>query len=1795
MLSRKQSSFAAGIARAQHSLSLNFCAVLVGAVLTLAACGDGDATKLCPSGSSGCQCFENGTCHEGLTCETGVCHHASGREGTIGGACFEDGTCNAGARCDDGTCVACSVGTEGCECTEDDTCDGSLVCRNDRCHRIPENPKCYTPCRQGFTDEGGEYRPCSENGLMEGCIGGATCEDGSCVQEGEEPPDCENDLDCPDFQSCIAERCYSECSIDEDCSGSEVCHRHTCQESCNASGGSCPDGEFCSVQDGELGACLPETPPDEDATPALAVDGAFELSAVAFELSNSAPTATITLTNSSPHPLDVELFKVEHTEYDDNGRVDVSENAMPWLELGEAGDLSLENPVPVHVPANGTIEIVVDSTSDETPLRWNGVVEVVSETLGKQRITLDYAAEPTGRWAGRVIYFTQFEDFGLDDYRMTGNVADVSNAFVQKWAAFRNKDISLDELEAVITATTTESWRWPSVRDACMERGGNYPACYLYGSGSGLREYTDDTRFEPIPTGAVELPFAMDVAFREPTDEIPAPTLSGHIVSGQALQYAAEPRITLEFEDDPKRCRSNRDECVAFLSGMSGRIVVGGRYAPDIPAQESENELVLPSCATRFKPVASPWLVPGFLRGTLPDSAADGVVKFECRDSQTPMFDPDADADDMAKRETENQALARANPIPDGATRTRDLKLVAGALVNQRTLYVIFEEHFNSFLGETDSEGFSGYGLMILQRDNEAIDDFSENEHSSEPEPVAKLEANVACSPELIEQALGTPADLEDDQHAADALATALIQGGVPPEEPAPTYDLTEVHYLCWETGRFDQGADPDNAPASCPRESQVTYFASVSLGDLSELACQEDGSCQAVLDDWQASSSVELHMNPKFRCTDENQVYCDIDLTDLRLGKTFFEQSATEPAFLPLLTEIDSAFRYKLRFQNRQGTNVGFAPSICVPDSNIIPYCYDAPTIEAISDRVDCLVHLLLEGGLSSGVRASVKSYLTKNFSTEKVRDPLLPTPVTHDGFERLYSELVNMLGDDAYTSAFKSRFDLAGIALAAFPGSRLEPNGIDLSGVAGYEMYTLYQATQYYQLVLDRFFSLSSYLWRAATGPDGTKFVTPDTVVTYFDRLLIASTHKSRAFSEIGRRYQAIGRSDLARAVVERAYTAAYLESIVFNRMMDAVQQTNPQRTDQVRQVKERAALTYRAALLDMRDVHQSFSSDLNYFGFTNDYVPLPALEPDGPNAFESLFGRAQQSASVAAEKEDIAIASNRSFDTDAQQFQGELARVRTNYENQLAELCGTFKGDDGQVYPAIRRYGPNSETTSLLGDPCGLVGNGEIHNGVAQLQLAGLDVDGIRAEFERLNGQAAAEVERVNARCDLTLALADFNYETSEEVDDLAARLQSTQRWIADLERDRSRAQHITGLLECVMAGIGTPGSCVGATLARMMFMSIDTSIQSSISAADNQMARIENEIADIRREANRFVEEAQCDAMRIDSDARVKEILLGLAELEIEALKKDIAHRVAGAEITRLHDRATRLMAEQDETEQLAINSEAARNDPNARIYKNDAILNADRTFYSALQDAYKATKVFEYYTSQSYEALTKLSLVRLVSRGDYNLEAYLAELDDAYQDFLEGLGRPDVRVDVLSLRDDILAIPRLDDNGIARSHEARVREFRGILTSPEWLNGKGYLTIPFATTLARLSPLTRNHKLSYVEAEIIGNAGDGVGRLYLSQRGTGTVAPVSGTEILYRFEPRTAILNPFFNGVRNLNGAVYPNYRLRDRPYANTSWELVLNQRDEAANQDLDLNTVSDIKLYLYYTDFTATP
>ncbi|HWA72746.1 MAG TPA: hypothetical protein VG937_10440 [Polyangiaceae bacterium] len=1755
-----------------------------------------------------------------LECQDGLCVNPSCPLGKLG--CF----CAAGKSCadeslncsEDNKCVdaSCPAGSEGCACQPDEACGRAedetpltcvaSVCRNCRAEdcgtpglTVPTSPACFSPCRAGFTDHAAKYHACGADGLMrhepdQACLDGRVCRFGSCLNADDKLPSCNGDVGCPDFQNCVDGRCYSVCDANADCPTALACYRHACRKPCTSSDQTCPEHTACTLTDSKSGYCMPVGPPPTGVQEGPVL-GTFEVSTESIAFNSANVNATFTITNNGPIADRFIVTKLEQTE--PASTMTPPPPPMPWLKIGEPGQEALQPSAPIVVEAGTSRTFsLIGANTDAFP-RWQGALEVKSDRvrLGARRIDLSYAGSVDGRWVGSILTFANFGTRNLDawiaDKSNISKLNVVGNALVARWGVFRRGNIPRANFDAALQSAAKESWLWPTVQAVCPAGATCYPYIDSENPLSGIERFSSDATGVPVPTGVSELPVALNLM----TKASDARWLEGRIETSQALQYPGDPAITLQLASDPTAAKcalSNAGECIVPVSSLKAIIAVGGRYA----ISQFGNDT---ACPSEFLAKNTPWLVPGFLQGTTTDPKTGVYHHSECRNA----LQPGAGNADL------NAALSAANPVPDGKTRERTLELVDGVMVDQETLYLIVKEHFESILGAGDTTEFAAYGVLTLRRAPANLDLKSyvgSTPPTSQAPPDDAVPA-MACDPGLLTRLRVTGGVTQDN--AVD-IATALLSGlAVASLLPKDPLLHEQVHYLCHDTGRIDGGDTLSNGGANseCPAGSNVTYFYFTNLGGLTEsqvnaeisaLPCQDDGTCQSVLDTWRAADKWGIASKaPVYRCTDfednPEAVFCDTNRGDLRAGKVFYPTDASSTiVFSPLRTTVNEAFRYKTAFRTRDNRTVGFAPAQCVPDSDAVPYCYDAPQIEEARQRVDCAIHLYRSyPSLRATGLAPLGAYLGVNFAFEQNINPPL---YTYDGFETMYSELLVMLGDDAYTAAFASRFDLAGANKVSFQGSRFEPGGIDLSGAAGFELYRLYQASQYYSLVLDRFYRLIPAL-TTATGTFES-FITKDTFGSYFPKLVRASVQRTRVASEIAKRYQSFNRPDLARQVIKQGYTSAYLESIVIGALVTRYVDQSGTEKAYVEKVRRDAALTYKAALYDMRDAFQRITDDERHFGFAPDFVPFPALDPGDINAFTKLLGLARQRAAMAAQNEQTALSSNRSYEVDSASFQAELVKLRINYDNQLADICGTFKGRDGAVYPAISRYAYRSDEATAYGDPCGFMGTGRLYGAMSQLEINRLEFRGIEQQYQTVLDEIESERTRVEAQCKLIGVRAQASYKAAGKARSLQDAINDTQARRSAIAFQIQTLDRIATAMDCIfIVGPGANGTnCLAKAAARVFILNATAPLQFQDLVLQDRISGLESEISNIQNSHALWDNLQQCNVAKIDSEALIEQKWLGLKGLEIESLKADYRVRLAFSEIHGLRNQAERIEAEAEEIEAQTISIEAARNDPNVRIYKNDAIISAERTFDAAMAAAYQATKVYEYYTSQTYGRSDQLFLIRMIEHGDYNLENYLLQLEDAYLAFQQSFGNPDDRVELLSLRDDIFAIPRIDKGGRSVSQSDRIAEFRTKLKDVALLDERGYLTVPFATVITRLSPLTRNHKLKRIEVEIIGSdVGDAVGRVYLRQKGTGLVQGLNDKPIYYRFPELTAVLDPFFNGVRSFGPEIYLSDRLRDRPLVNSRWDLVLNQRDETVNGDIDLGSLTDIRLYLYYTDFTA--
>lgn len=1483
--------------------------------------------------------------------------------------------------------------------------------------------------------------------------------------------------------------------------------------------------------------------------------------------------------------------------------------------------------------------------------------------------------------------------------------------------------ISYPELQAFLTATRDETWRNQSTKEVCpRDQDGNErndPVCYLSGNFQGYSLYSENQIRYPVPFGGVSFPMAVNIRAGGQLGTQGGIQYTGRIDTAGSMHYGGDPTINLSFAGEPTDCPNATDgrSCVVPLETFNADIVVPGRYRDANTGCRNIGEAT-------FQTTVTPWLVPGFPNGALFNRDEQQFEKLDCLGNDAP-FALDTQANTQVARANpipDGFPRVRRIELLDGALIDGE-RFIVIFREQMGSLLVPGEKVYNYGYMDLRRQGDTLEGDDYKSNDQawtEIPNGQSPLQTYSCSEELRKKA--FATGDDAIDASKWSAIESWDVK-LAENVASVMLTGQESTVSATP-YSNQRIHWLCRGTnvslkefteenvlqenaqtsarivGYFNQGGSNFSDP--CDESSTIHYFAlppGFSRAQLQAHACNTDGSCHIVYDGWRSGARTsenlggamltisEVVFDPISDCSQNGNVTaveCTSSRQDPTLGKTFYMPGMGGFHFDPLRREIRAAFRYRTEFLGRDGTPIGFPPEICAEDLNQTPFCYDPELIEQVRDRVDCLMSVyhvhrdkLWTGNTTQKALAvSARDYLTENFSSRidyhPFGNPNLPTceggsstsclPVESMGFERLYAELLILLGDEAYTQSFASRFDLAGIRNRAFDGPAFEgPQGIELSGGVGYEMFLLYQATQYYEMVIERFARIARALGETTLDQRGKRlrqpfdpcvglcpslvdapervdwtFMTQGTVTVYMSRLLKASTQKSRAANQISKKYQSFNRPGLARQVIDRFYPAAYLEFLLFSRLLDSIiAVSTPQASAQLEAIQRQASLTYRMALLDMRKSYGEITDEVTFFGFAPDYIPIPVLADGQANSFERMFDIASNQSLIAADKEQLALASDRAARTNLTEFRSELSDIRTEYETQLGELCGYVEGSDGKLYPAISRYAhlfrdaeglqgsDNAALAIAFQEPCGRFGSGDLFEATVKQIEAQLDYQQSRKIYETHLKSVDALKVRTKKVCNETFDFSeDAQWKTADgRSTDLGDRIQGYNETIAKVDLAMSivstTAGSVSGCADSVAGAAGAvdPLSKKGAIAAAVISCgaqavgaAADISNASTSFALNQKITDIQSELDD--EERTKSIRETiyqNCAAAQADEGPAIVQTIGDVLSQQIEILKKSQQLTLEAAGVKRLRNQLRILEAEYDEKSQLAIDAAAAANDPNVRIYRNDEIIAADRTFNRAIKSAYKATKVFEYYTGQSYEARDKLLLSRTVVYGDYSLEAYLEELEDAYIAYQELYGSPDRRVLIKSLREDILFADLYDDNGQPMSQEARDEAFSALLADEKWLDKNSYITIPFALNVEETSPLTHNHKLDYIRAEIVYDGRtDVLARIYLRPAGTSTIRTDGGDPFFYRMPAQISVINPSFNGafLQQAEGAVTSDdldeeiffaRRLRDRPLLNTQWEMVLNLVDEQVNKDLLLDEIKDIRLFFYYNDFTGIP
>ncbi|MEZ4464937.1 MAG: hypothetical protein R3F43_10675 [bacterium] len=369
-----------------------------------------------------------------------------------------------------------------------------------------------------------------------------------------------------------------------------------------------------------------------------------------------------------------------------------------------------------------------------------------------------------------------------------------------------------------------------------------------------------------------------------------------------------------------------------------------------------------------------------------------------------------------------------------------------GVLIEQHVMTLILRESVDPFHG---GEPFSTYMYVVLERSDVPL---QPGEADGNPSPTRRRPtpawAPPAIRPSSSASSARTPPPSPRPRRRASPApwpaaptappwspsirpprpSTACASGARTRWRAAPS---TSAARRPWCSAR---SSTPAPAPIALLPRASVIYFALPRRENPASWSCNQDRP-ETCLDElarriergdsvrlraqdltWFPRGGPDLRTDLVYQCSAPGAVSCSDDRYDLTAGKVFGVADGAAVFFTPLATEIAEAFRYKTQFVDRvTGAQVGFAPTICRGDGRFTPYCYDPAAIEAVRDRMDCVMALYdgwLDGDVALDVAAStaLRQALTASFSQ---LDPTSDdAAILSLGFERLYAELRDHAG---------------------------------------------------------------------------------------------------------------------------------------------------------------------------------------------------------------------------------------------------------------------------------------------------------------------------------------------------------------------------------------------------------------------------------------------------------------------------------------------------------------------------------------------------------------------------------------------------------------------------------------------------------------------------------------------------------------------------------------------------------------------------------------------------------------
>jgi hypothetical protein len=690
-------------------------------------------------------------------------------------------------------------------------------------------------------------------------------------------------------------------------------------------------------------------------------------------------------------------------------------------------------------------------------------------------------------------------------------------------------------------------------------------------------------------------------------------------------------------------------------------------------------------------------------------------------------------------------------------------------------------------------------------------------------------------------------------------------------------------------------------------------------------------------------------------------------------------------------------------------------------------------------------------------------------------------------------------------------------------------------------------------------------------ALQPDRVHPISGD-LAPYLDlqRLALASAKKSRAYLELAerqfRQFTPASRAE-AEATLRQGFSLATAELALLDHLWDGAADD----------------ASYHTLLRNMSDLQRLFEylrEGKNPFGYGPEFVPFH-FDPDNlpDNNYEQTKSLADVEKDNAETQVTNAVGRQEEADDNWVILQQRLLDIRSQFDSQLAGLCGTTTGGEPDL------------------DWCHQNSGGQIYHQLLRVENANQRIELVLQQMENQNALIRIEQVRAAKVAGIQRATAELiDPETSEKYSDLMSQQD-------DVSRTKDILGGVSGFLNGIITGAGA-GASFGAKGALIggIFGGL-AGIPGLAGACLEEGPTTQEKQMEFQAWQQAQVQYAEADITDAESEALIKQYMLRFKEYDIEL---SIALNNLQQELARLDALKTQveyLLAEKAKAVAFTV---ALYQDPAGRVMRDYYMELAHDRFGVALDYADRAGRALEYEINWDppYQGLPLTDLDDLYGTRDiFTLDAALAQMNTAYNDWKAGR--------VAQSTDDVVYLSQAvgfedaydPDLGRLVTREEKFNAF--VRDRANWVDldddgEEESLRFTFQTSIFLgnrfFSANLFNDKIESIQVRVRGaNLGDDEASILLRQSGTSFIRTENafqggGSDDVRRYNvsPLTARIEVAVDD----NPFPQANQELATRSVAFTNWTLTLDTEREPKNSDLDIESIEEIEMHITHEAYT---